>query len=62
MVLYRVYNDICKTLTPFRIMVSLVTYYLRNMMSTSFRTGALISVGLIMGGAIGKLLIVSFMV
>ena len=44
-------------LTLFRIIVvGLAIYYLRNMMSTSFRTGALISVGLIMGGAIGNII------
>tara|TARA_Y100000589_G_C26949409_1_gene545844 strand:- start:155 stop:742 length:588 start_codon:yes stop_codon:yes gene_type:complete len=44
-------------LTLFRIIVvGLAIYYLRNMMFTSFRTGALISVGLIMGGAIGNII------
>ena len=44
-------------LTLFRIIVvSLAIYYLRKMISTSVRTGALISVGLIMGGAIGNII------
>ena len=44
-------------LTLFRIIVvGLAIYYLRKMISTSFRTGALISVGLIMGGAIGNII------
>ena len=44
-------------LTLFRIIVvGLAIYYLRKMISSSFRTGALISVGLIMGGAIGNII------
>ena len=44
-------------LTLFRIIVvGLAIYYLRKMISTRFRTGALISVGLIMGGAVGNII------